>query len=173
MRLTILQVENIREIIDDTMDVNMPPDSTNGSDIPVDTDRGAFLFGCTCKTQDMLDLHPLPSQIMFYWKIYVENVDPLVSVLHKPSVAILLNSVKDRLDTIDRGTEALLFSIYFAVVTSMTSEEVETELKQSRSTLLRRYKYGVEKALARADFLNTHELVILQAFIIFLFWYVT
>lgn len=160
-------------MIDDTGGVNIPSASTNNTNIPAETDRGAFLFGCTCTTQDLFDLHPLPSQIMFYWKIYIENIHPIVTVLHIPSVAILLNNVKDRLDTIDRGTEVLLFSIYFAVVTSMTPEEVETEMKQSKATLVKRYKYGVEKALARVDFLNTHELVILQAFIIFIFWYVT
>lgn len=140
--------------------------------MPVNVDRGSFLFGCNCATQDMLDLHPLPSQVMFYWQKYVANVDGIVNVLHKPSSRILLENVKDRLDTIDKSTEALLFSIYFAVITSMSTEEVEIELKQSKASLLRRYKYGVEKALARADFLNTQDTMILQAFVIFLFWLV-
>lgn len=37
-----------------------------------------------------------------------------------------------------------------------------------KDVLLKRYRFGTEQALARADFLNTNEIVTVQAFVLFL-----
>jgi hypothetical protein len=37
-----------------------------------------------------------------------------------------------------------------------------------KETLLRQYRFGIEQALARAGFLNTNEIVTVQAFVLFL-----
>lgn len=64
--------------------------------------------------------------------------------------------------------EALLFTIYYTVVTSMTQEEVKSNFDTDKTTLLARYRFGVEQALSRADFLSTTEVVTLQALVLFL-----
>jgi len=73
---------------------------------------------------DLLSLHPLPSQIPFYWETFVENVDPLVKIMHVPTMAKTIKEVKENLSSLSRSTEALMFAIYFAAITSMSTDEV-------------------------------------------------
>jgi hypothetical protein len=46
--------------------------------------------------------------------------------------------------------------------------QVRTNFGVEKDTLLRQYRFGVEQALARARFLNTNEIVTVQAFVLFL-----
>jgi hypothetical protein len=63
---------------------------------------------------------------------------------------------------------AVTFAAYFAAVASMTSEECLAELGESRDLLMARYKRDAEVALVRADFLNTFEIITLQALTIYI-----
>ena len=64
--------------------------------------------------------------------------------------------------------EALMFSVYFAAVNSLTNEQCTTLLGEEKVVLMVRYRDNVEKALAKADFLNSTEMPALQALVIFL-----
>lgn len=89
----------------------------------------AFLFGYMSANFDLRPLHPMPSQIPFIWQMYCENVDPIVKILHVPSMTELIRDVcRNNLDQLPPSTEALLFSIHFAVVASMDEEEVGRQL---------------------------------------------
>lgn len=50
----------------------------------------------------------------------------------------------------------------------LTSSQVQTNLGVEKDNLVRQYRFGVEQALARAGFLNTDEIVTIQAFVLFL-----
>jgi hypothetical protein len=84
----------------------------------------AFLFGYRSADVDLRPLHPLPSQIPFMWLTYQENVDPLVKVLHVPSMNKLVRETRNNLETLTPSTEALMFSIYYAAVISMEEDDV-------------------------------------------------
>jgi len=116
----------------------------------------------------MMELHPTADRLPKYWAIYKENVDPLIKVLHIPTIEPTILQAQDRLDRVHKGLEALLFAIYYGVATSMTPEECLAELGEEKKALIIRYRVGLEQALARADFLQTDEMIILQAFVIFL-----
>jgi hypothetical protein len=83
-------------------------------------------------------------------------------------MAKAIKEAKENLDCLSKSIEALLFAIYYSVVTSMSQDEVKSSFGTDKSVLIDRYRFGVEQALARADFLNTSELVIIQAFSLFL-----
>lgn len=53
-------------------------------------------------------------------------------------------------------------------MTSLLEEECFGEFGETQQVLLTRYRFAVEQALARAGFLDTHEVIVLQAAIIFL-----
>jgi hypothetical protein len=84
----------------------------------------AFLMGYRSADVDLRPLHPLPSQIPFIWQVYQENVDPLVKILHIPTMNNLIRSVRTNPDILTPSTEALMFSIYYAAIISMGAEEV-------------------------------------------------
>ena len=149
-----------------------------------DAGHQSFIMGYSSSDIDLKSFHPLPSQIPFYWQKYIENVDPLIKITHTPTMNKVIREVQSKLDSLSAGTEALMFSIYFAAVVSMGSEDVSctqlakltsTDISQvkndlgvDRDVLLKRYRFGTEQALARANFLNTNEIVTVQAFVLFL-----
>lgn len=130
--------------------------------------RQGWVFSFSSQNVDLLSLHPIPMQLETYWDIYKENIDPLVKVLHIPTLEPTVLAAASHLANLSKSFEALLFAIYYAVATSLSAEDCLTRLGEERSVLLARYKFAVEQALARANFLTTEELVVLQAFVIFL-----
>ena len=97
------------------------------------------------------------------WAYYVDNVDILVKILHRPSVEALIMSASRNLEGIDTTSEPLLFAIWFASVVTMSAEECRAVHKGERGALLRKYRYGLEKALVQAEWMTTQDIVVLQA----------
>lgn len=127
-----------------------------------------WVFSFSSQNVDLLSLHPIPIQLETYWEIYKENVDPLVKVLHIPSLEPTVLAAASHLANLSKSFEVLLFSIYYGAATSLSPEDCLVKLGEERSVLLSRYKFAVEQALARANFLTTEEIVVLQSFVIFL-----
>ncbi|KAK5227739.1 hypothetical protein LTR47_008546 [Exophiala xenobiotica] len=147
-------------------------DDDDQSDSPIQ-DRQAgnhqgFLFGYSSIMLDLRELHPSPSQIFILWEVFKENVDPVVRMLHRPTARTILMNAASSLDRVSRPAEALLFSIYYGAVVSMTHEQCRQLLDEDKDFLLKRYRFATEQALARADFLNSSSLMCLQAFSFFL-----
>lgn len=62
---------------DDEEEEGSPGDSIATTD---SSDHHSFIMGYSSSKVDLRSLHPLPSQIPFYWETYKENVDPLCKV---------------------------------------------------------------------------------------------
>ncbi|TAQ91572.1 hypothetical protein B7494_g3 [Chlorociboria aeruginascens] len=155
------------------------------SDITTSNHQG-FIMGYSSTNVNLKELHPLPSQIPFYWQTFLENVNPLSKILHTQTMNKVIKEVQSNLDSLSPSTEALMFAIYFATITSMDLEEVsnyaiyaieslvDSKLEVrinfgvTKFELLKKYRFGVEQALAKAAFLSTKEIVTVQAFVLFL-----
>ncbi|KAK7744102.1 hypothetical protein SLS53_003623 [Cytospora paraplurivora] len=131
-------------------------------------DHHAFVLGYRSADVDLRSLHPLPSQIPYMWQVYQENVDPIVKILHIPTTTKLINQTRKNLDSLTAENEALMFAVYFAAITSMDEEDVKKNFGVERPKLISQYRFALEQALAKAQFLVSSELVVLQAFILFL-----
>lgn len=98
-------------------------------------------------------------------------VDPLIRVLHKPTfekeIVLFHDQGASSTCGLNKGFEALIFSIYFSAITSMETDEVFGMFGVDRATMRGRYMVAVEQALANARFLQSEELMPLQACIIF------
>ncbi|KAL4744758.1 fungal-specific transcription factor domain-containing protein [Aspergillus terricola var. indicus] len=107
---------------------------------------------------------------LILWKRFEENVAPVVMIFHKPSLRQLLtvDSSSNNSRGPDRASEAVLFAVYFASVTSMDADRCTAELGQEHVSLLRHYRFATEQALARANFLHTQNVPVLQATTLFL-----
>ena len=127
-----------------------------------------FLFGYASLKVDLKSLHPSPSQIFILWEVFKENVDPVVRILHRPTAKNILMNAASSVDRVSRAGEALLFSIYFGAVVSLTDEQCMQLLDEKKADLIKKYRFATEQALARADFLNSSSLMCLQAFVFFL-----
>lgn len=86
-------------------------------------DHQSFIMGYRSADVDLRSLHPLPSQIPFIWQVYQENVDPILKVIHVPTMSKLIKSLRNNMDSLTPSTEALMFAIYFASITSLDDDE--------------------------------------------------
>ncbi|KAF4460339.1 Carboxylesterase type B [Fusarium albosuccineum] len=69
---------------------------------------------------------------------------------------------------LDAPTECFMFAVYYAVVVTMPASECMSVLKQQKTDLVRQYRSGAEYALLKANFLRSSDLLVLQAFVVFL-----
>ncbi|KAI1351039.1 hypothetical protein F5Y01DRAFT_325585 [Xylaria sp. FL0043] len=136
------------------------------------SERHAFLFGHNLNpsSPDLRELHPLPSQVPFLLDVFTENVNFIVQIVHMPTIRKMTrrSRVSDRSST-SPAQEALMFSIYYAAISSMDDDDVVNNFGSTKTELTTNYRLGLEHALARADFLNKPDIVLVQAFSIFLF----
>jgi hypothetical protein len=120
------EVEEIREILESPLDYDSDEDVAPilPSDAMTDTSHQSFVMGYSSSSVELKPLHPLPSQIPFYWQTFLENVQPLVMLLHRQTMDRTIKEVQLNLDSLSPSTEALMFAIYFATITSMGEDEV-------------------------------------------------
>ena len=168
----MLKVDGLRQLLNQPSDDEEEYENTSSSSSARDkpSPETFFIFRSNVETTDLRLLHPSPPHIAILCDVFFSRVDPLFKVLHKPTVKASILTAAENLDQIvsSEGHESLMFTIYFAAVTSLTQEECIKLFHRDRERLLVHYKYGTEAALANADFLNSMELVTLQAFVIFL-----
>ena len=128
----------------------------------------SFIFNYSSSNVDISRLHPPPHTLKLYLQLFKENVDPVVKVLHMPTAEPSLLAHADGLDKLPRGLEVLFFAVYYGTITSLSPVECLENFGEERCVLLERYQFGVQQGLARANFLITEEIVVLQAFTLFL-----
>ncbi|KAI1123588.1 hypothetical protein F5Y10DRAFT_280817 [Nemania abortiva] len=135
------------------------------------SERHAFLFRHNLNSSgpDPRELHPLPSQIPFLLDVFYENVNLVVQVVHMPTIRQMArHSRGSGITQLSPANEALMFSIYYAAVTSMEDDDVLHNFGSTKTDLNLKYRLGLEHALAKADFLNVPDIILVQAFAIFL-----
>ena len=141
-------------------DYPSPESSYSGS-------HDGFLFGHHSVARTLRNCHPTPTQSIILWKIYQENVAPLVTILHRPTIQVLMEAAVN-LDPMDRSSEALVFSVYLAAIISMTPEQCLSLLGEDRRAAVQRYRFAMEQALAQANLFSSQSLTLLQAAVLFL-----
>ncbi|KAH6879469.1 fungal-specific transcription factor domain-containing protein [Thelonectria olida] len=117
---------------------------------------------------DLTKYHPLPSYIPYLWYIYQENLEPLIKVVHVPSVEAVFRDARRNPANLTAAQEGLVFAIYYAAIISLDAEEVQTNFGTTKNNLLTQYRFAFEQALSKSNFIQTSNITILQAFPIFL-----
>jgi hypothetical protein len=118
---------------DDESSPGMSPPSVENT--RTSSERQAFLFGLnlTSPDIDLRKFHPLPSQIPFLLDVFDENVNYFIRIVHVPTMAnVVRNWRNSGMTNLTPGNEALLFSIYFATISSMEEDDVST-LRDARN----------------------------------------
>ena len=83
-----------------------------------------FLLRSTSAVHKREDLHPLPSQVLFLWQIYMDNVDPFMKVLHVPTMTKVIRELRGSYHSLDPSMQALVLVISLAATMSLEDEEV-------------------------------------------------
>lgn len=127
-----------------------------------------FPVGGSDRPLGLRSLHPQPTQVFLLWQAFVDNVNPLMKILHVPTAQKAVLSAMADLDRVSKGMEALLFGIYTIAVTSMDDGECQSTLQKSKASALRSFRAGSQEALRAASLLKTSDIMVLQAFVLFL-----
>ena len=91
------------------------------------SERHAFLFrhNLNSLAPDLRDFHPLPSQIPFLLNVFSENVNFIYPIVHMPTITKMVRGSRGTdMMRLSPANEALMFSIYYAAITSMEEDDV-------------------------------------------------
>ncbi|KAI9737258.1 MAG: hypothetical protein M1818_005791 [Claussenomyces sp. TS43310] len=160
--------KELREAIGSSSDEEESEDENTS--VPSGSPEGSdFVFGISPVMHDLTGFHPPMQHILQYWAIYNDNCEGLLRLAHVPSMRpIIDDAIANDFHNLNQVDELLMFSIYFAAITSLTEEEVQLQFQTGRSTLLMRFEFAIKHALVRARFMQTQDLKVLQALVIFL-----
>ncbi|KAL3302278.1 Fungal-trans multi-domain protein [Colletotrichum asianum] len=128
------------------------------------------IFGnSTAQPVDICTLHPTSGAYRWkMWSLYKQNVHPVVSLFHLPSLEQWFHESTEVAFGIPRNMELAMFCIYYGAVTSIDDEDCQSLFDMERSHLLAKYRLGVEKCLVRAGFMDTDDRLVLEALCAFL-----
>ncbi|PON21908.1 hypothetical protein TGAM01_v209164 [Trichoderma gamsii] len=129
---------------------------------------GTFLFPYAIPKTQTAAANPHLGQILRLWKIYLQNVDPLIRVLHKPTIEQNITDLSLWEGSLGSETRALLLAICYSAVSSLSSSQARVEFAFDVQSYITSFRTAVEKALTDAQVLQTHDLRVLQAFVIYL-----
>jgi hypothetical protein len=93
------------------------------------SERHAFLFrhNLSPSAPNLREFHPLPSQIPFLLDVFSENVNFFIQIVHIPTVTKMIRDLRGSgMTRLTPANEALMFSIYYAAVTSMEEDDVSS-----------------------------------------------
>ncbi|KAJ1328273.1 proline utilization trans-activator [Microdochium nivale] len=130
----------------------------------------SYLLGRTDSgtTGSIGDFYPMPSQLLFIWHTFEERVDPIVKVLHKPTMAEIIRNQTGDWATIEIHVGALILAVSYAAISAFDEDEVLKNFGFSKPQLLARFRLGTEQAFQQCNLLTTKDLRVLQAYIIYL-----
>ena len=164
------QIHGVREVLDQSSDEE---DSTNRPASQGKTAQNLasnFVVGLAASNTAAGLEHPSRSHLLFLFSAFMLSVDPLVKLLHGPSLRRYLLDGAAELECSpgSQGWDALRFAIYYTATTTLEPEDCLENLGEEKSVLLARYRSGVEAALALADFVNSEDMSTLQALVLYL-----
>lgn len=93
----------------------------------------------------------------------------MTKIVHAPTLQQRILDASWDTTSIPSPLAAIMFVIYLLSVTNMPSSDYEASFNESRTTVMLRYRTATVRALMEADFLQTKDLEVLQALVLFLF----
>jgi hypothetical protein len=102
--------------------------------------------------------------------VYQYRFASMVPIVHGPALKRYLSGQEEYLDHPhdDSGVKALMFAVFYAAITTLKPHECIEQFNVDRQAALRRYRFATEICLAQSDLHRTTELVVLQAFMIYI-----
>lgn len=109
--------------------------------------------------------------LMTLWEAFTDRVDPIVKILHLPTLKPLLVDVVTNPHKASKSSVALAFNVYLAAISSMSDDECQGLFGIPKSIILSRYAVAARQALTQAGFLGTSNMMVLQAYSTYLVSY--
>lgn len=131
--------------------------------MPSRTGPEMLLFGGTPNTA-YSEMAALPQQLPQLWEVFMNRVDPLVKVLHAPTVKGFVDTALQNPASLEPPGEALLFAVCIAAVNALEEDECHVLIGEKRGRTLAQLDAATMERLRLLKFLKSTDLVVLQAF---------
>ena len=112
--------------------------------------------------------HPEPRHIFRLWQIFVENVNPLLKIIHVPTFQQRIFEVSWNIPSISKPTQAIMFAVYTLAIGSLSQLDCVKLFDQEKDVLFDQYRKSTIQSLIAAELLSTRDVEVLQAFVLFL-----
>ena len=163
------KVDGLRQLLNEASDDEDEMESRSSRSLTGEEGSpGPQLFYDPNQKVDLLSMHPSTAHMSVMGNIFFSRVDPVFKLLHRPSTQAFIYAATRDKRAITKGQEALLFAIYFAAVTALTDQECLQNFGENKNALVQRHRKGIETALPNANFLDTSDITVLQALVIYL-----
>ncbi|RVX70018.1 hypothetical protein B0A52_06189 [Exophiala mesophila] len=154
----------VAEEIQDDVDDGQDDSSDAASDAETSYSNYAYVLGAD-PFQPAFS-HPPDQHSLYLWHAFLRNVNPLTKLVHVPTLQPAFEKARANINHIPSGFEALMYAIYSISILSLSDQECDDVLGQSRKTIHRYYVSATKAALARAKFMSSTSIVVLQALIL-------
>jgi len=169
------EVEGIADVLDDSEedeDVTSPASTLDAANSPRHASQiDLFLSEPDSFLYNPALLHfPDVESATALCDVFIYRFNTIGPILHGPSLRQYLSGQDQYLEHAadDVGVKALSFAVFYAAIMTLHPEECLAQFNVDKQSALRRYRFACEALLAQADLHRTNELVVLQAFIIYL-----
>jgi hypothetical protein len=146
------KAENVQALLSGKWDVS-----------PVD-----FIPGAYSPLVDISGIHPQVNQALRLWRAYVENISPLLRIIHVPSFQDVVSNAMEDPKTLSKPVEAMLFAVYACAVMSLTDAECSEIMDVPVKTAMLKFQFATQQCLSRANILKTSDFRVFQAFLLHL-----
>ncbi|VUC32755.1 unnamed protein product [Clonostachys rosea] len=121
----------------------------------------------TDNSADWHQLYPDTQLALILWTTYIENVDPVLKILHIPTMQSAMINMISQPQSNSYSMSALAFAVYFAAITSLPEEQLPHLTTEDREVMLQKYKKGINQVITEGQLFNEPDLTVLQALAIF------
>lgn len=172
------EVSGLRETLEDSDDQDGHENDTDHlmEQVPepsqISSRAGTILFRCFHSRDQKHIALPSSDARTRLLQLYRLRVDTVYKVLHWPTVLATIDATHESpmagSPRESQPVQILQWSIYFMAMCSITNEEAKEMDLGDRPSVLQNYRVTVEGLLAKSNLLRTPNLIILQAFVIYL-----
>ncbi|KAH8702380.1 hypothetical protein BGW36DRAFT_459086 [Talaromyces proteolyticus] len=137
------------------------------SPVPASPTTTSLLFGSRLESRKLMS-HPSPNIVFKIWQYFLDNINILIRIIHGPTMQQDILKAIDNPQDMDNAQEALMFSIYTLVVTSMSAADCLAMLAYEKAHLLAQFRNAAQQALTNANFTSTMDFKVLQALVLYM-----
>ncbi|KAI0014531.1 fungal-specific transcription factor domain-containing protein [Xylariomycetidae sp. FL0641] len=159
------ELDAIRNLVDEA---DSPESGASVTDAFTPEDLSDFSMGVGNTPAEWGDLLTDPVHVFRLWQLFLERVNPLTKVIHVPTVQPYVLDAGTDMSSVPLNYQALLFSIFNLAVISLSNDECSQLLGMSRDAAFNQFSTASKSALVRYQYLKNHDMVILQALVLYI-----
>ncbi|KAK8147642.1 hypothetical protein G3M48_001255 [Beauveria asiatica] len=111
---------------------------------------------------------PLTRGALELWRIFTQDVDPSMKILHIPTAEVLFFEAIREPETVSKDASVILRAVYFAAAATMEDHDTQHVLGLDRCEALSLFESQFQQSLYAADILEHPTFLLLQGLAIYL-----